>query len=207
LLHNGAVRTFKTEGIIIKRRNFGEADRILTVLTPNYGKLQIKASGVRRITSRRSAHVELLNNAQLGLYKGNGFPILTEARMIEDFSSLKNDFNKIGLAYHLCELVDGLCPDNQEQREVYELLKKTLHALCYSAAATFDVEQREESPLPVLIHDFEVELLSLLGYWNKQEETPFVLRDAPIASNATSAYIESIIERRLKSRKIFSKLQ
>ncbi|MBI4096902.1 MAG: DNA repair protein RecO, partial [Candidatus Levybacteria bacterium] len=54
------MRTFRTEGIIIKRKNFGEADRILTVFTKEYGKLQVKAKGIRRIPSRRSAHVELV---------------------------------------------------------------------------------------------------------------------------------------------------
>ena len=56
------MRNFKTEGIIIKRRDYGEADRILTVMTREYGKLKIKAKGVRKITSRRSAHIELLNH-------------------------------------------------------------------------------------------------------------------------------------------------
>jgi len=181
------VRAFKTEAIIIKRRNFGEADRIITIFTKEYGKFSIKASGVRKITSRRSAHVELLNHSLLGLYKGNGFPILTEARILDDFSSLKTDLNKIGLAYHLCELVDGLCPDNQEQREVFHLLKNTLERL-----------SMDEDMVPV-IHDFEIELLSLLGYWNRDKEAPLTMN--------TPAFIEEIIERKLKSRNVFSKLQ
>ena len=64
------MRTHKTEGIIIKRRNYGEADRILTVFTKYNGKIQVKATGIRRIPSRRSAHVELLNYSVLNLYKG-----------------------------------------------------------------------------------------------------------------------------------------
>ena len=111
------MKSFRTEGIVIKRRNFNEADRILTVMTRDYGKMQIKAAGVRRITSRRSAHVELLNHAVLHLYKGNTFSILTEAKVMDDFGPIKSDFGKIGIAYHLCELVDGLCPENQENRK------------------------------------------------------------------------------------------
>ena len=55
------MRSFKTEGIVIKRRNFNEADRIITVFSKRNGKINIKASGVRKITSRRSPHLELLN--------------------------------------------------------------------------------------------------------------------------------------------------
>src|SRR5882757_7580474 len=106
LLYNFSMRNLRTEGIVIKRRNYGEADRILTVLTRDYGKISIKATGVRKITSRRSAHIELLNHTTLHLYKKNTFMVLTEAKMLEDFSVIKQDFQKIGLAYHFCELVD-----------------------------------------------------------------------------------------------------
>lgn len=182
------MRTFRVEGIVIKRRNFGEADRILTVITRDLGKIHIKASGVRKITSRRSAHVELLNNSILGLYKGNGFPILTEAKMLDDFSSIKSDLNKMGLAYHLCELVDGLCPENQEQYAVFNLLKKTLQRFS------------QDDEIAIVVHEFEIELLSILGYWNQDSGQVAELHDAP-------AYIESIIERKLKSKNIFDKLQ
>src|SRR3990167_4660571 len=108
------MRTYKTEGIIIKRKNFGEADRIITVLTRNHGKIQVKATGVRKIQSRRSSHVELLNHASLFIYKGRGsLPILTEAETIDSFQDIKNDLTKVGFAYHICELIDGLCAENQ----------------------------------------------------------------------------------------------
>src|ERR1700691_3974014 len=120
------MRNFRTEGIVIKRRNFNEADRIVTVMTRDYGKLQIKATGVRKITSRRSAHIELLNHTVLHLYKGHTFSILTEAKVLDDFAPVKAHFDKVGFAYHLCELVDGLCPENQENRNVFFLLQRTL---------------------------------------------------------------------------------
>src|SRR5579862_3869711 len=123
------MRSFRTEGIIIKRRDYGEADRILTVMTRDYGKIKIKATGVRKITSRRAAHIELLNHTVLHLYRGNTFAILTEAKMLSDFSTIKGDLTKVGLAYHLCELVDGLCPENQENRNVFDLLQGTLAEL------------------------------------------------------------------------------
>lgn len=224
------MRSFRTEGIIIKRRNFGEADRILTVFTRDHGKLHIKASGVRKITSRRSGQIELLNQAVLGLYKGNGFPILTEAKIINDFADLKMDLEKIGFAYHLCELVDGLCPEDQEQRAVYELLRETLNNLSLSndvySSSEAVAESRssvssglnssrvaslprtiQDNDIAVIIHEFEVELLSLLGYWNPLAGSASNAAGAGQDLRDASAYIESIIERKLKSRKIFSKLQ
>lgn len=184
------MRTYKTEAIIIKRRNTGEADRLITVFTRDHGKLSIKAKGIRRVPSRRSAHVELLNTSILTLYQASRYPILTEASAIETFSDLKEDLQKIGFAYHLCELVDGLCPENQEHHQVYFLLKNTLHRLmrCNS-------ELSQEALL--VIHAFEVELLTLLGYWH----TP----QAASLSMDTQAFIENILERRLKSKRVFQK--
>src|SRR3989304_6032467 len=105
------MRSDKTEGIIIKRKNFGEADRMLTVLTPRHGKIKIIAKGVRKISSRRSSHVELLNLSILTLHEGK-ILILTEAETLNHFQDLKDNLKKSGLAFYLCELVDGLLPEN-----------------------------------------------------------------------------------------------
>lgn len=180
------MRNFKTEGIIIRRRNFKDADRILTVLTADHGKIAVKASGIRRIPSRRSAHVELLNHCVLTLYNGQAFPVLTEAQTIDSFTPIKEDLHKIGLAYHLCELVDGLCPENQENRQVFNLVKATLTRLSFEEDAS------------ALVHDFQTDLLHLLGYWNKQE---FLAKNIDM-----DHFVENILERKLKSKSIFAKL-
>jgi|SRR6185369_187150 len=181
------MRNFRTEGIIIRRRDFKDADRILTVLTRDHGKIAVRASGIRRIPSRRSPHVELLNHCTLSLYQGSKFPILTEAQTLDSFSSIKDDLHKIGLAYHLCELVDGLCPEGQENRGVFGLVKTTLTRL--------SLEENEAA----LVHNFQTELLSLLGYWNKQE---FLSKEMDM-----DHFVENILERKLKSKSIFAKLQ
>lgn len=111
-------------------------------------------------------------------------PVLTEVTTISNFPEIKDDLHKCGYAYHICELIDGLCPENQEQTAVFTLLVETLRRLASD----------EESML--VIHEFEVELLTLLGYWNQDH-----------ANVDTHQYIENILERRLKSKHIFSKLQ
>ena len=179
------MRNFKTQGIIIKRRNFGEADRIITIFTKQSGKIHIKALGVRKIISRRSPHVELLNHSMLTLYRGRSLPILTEAQTIQDFSSIKDNLTKVGFAYHVCELIDGLCPENQENRLVFSLLEQTLHRLSkVSNPSSF-------------IHEFEITLLKYLGFYPRLQ----------FANNLnTQHFIENILERRLRSRQFLSKL-
>lgn len=182
------MRSFKTEGIVIKRRDFNEADRIITVYTKDMGKISMKATGVRRITSRRASHVELLNYTRVSLYKAHQMPVLVEALTLNSFIQIKNDLQKTGFAYHICELIDGLCPEGQDQPEIFMTLKGILNEL--------SVVQGPE--ILFKVHDFEVRLLTLLGFWHK---TP----DASVSLD-THQFIESILERRLKSRRIFEKL-
>ena len=181
------MRTFKTEGIVIKRRNNGEADKFLTIFTKDFGKMQLKATGVRRIASRRSPHVELLNLVEISFYKGKGMPVLIEAQARKTYEHLKSELTTIGLAYHLCELIDGLCPEDEIHQDIYHLLEQTLEDLV-------------EENLAEVIHEFEVKLLTILGFWNDSENF-FVRKDMDMEN-----YIETILERRLKSRRIFAKL-
>lgn len=179
------MRNYKTEGIVIRRRNYAETDRILTIFTKESGKIRTKAVGVRRINSRRSAHVELLNYSAFSLYRGRGMPLVLEAQTIENFAEVKNDLYKTGLAYHICELVDGLCAENQENRASFFLLKNTLAKLTHSINVAS------------LIHEFEVELLTILGFWPR----------ARIAQSINTEYfIENILERKLKSKQIIPRL-
>lgn len=177
------MNTYVVEGIVLKRRNVGEADRILTVLTRQQGKIQVKAVGVRKITSKRSSHIEPLNHVTMSLYKGKGMSVLTEIATRESFGTLKEDLQKIGFAYHLCELVDGLCPEGQENSQVFDLLLGVLSDLC------------GEIRLAERIHEFEVALLTILGYWS-----------ASSAQLNTAYVIESILERRLKTARMLPKL-
>ncbi|HUD45110.1 MAG TPA: DNA repair protein RecO [Patescibacteria group bacterium] len=175
--------TLKTEGVIIKRRNVNEADKLITVLTRTNGKLQIKAPGVRKIASRRSPHIELLNRSFLTLYVRYTTPVLTEAQMVSDYKFIKQDLLKIGYAYHICEITDGLCAEGQENETVFELLIATLDNLC----ATSD-------PFAV-VHDFELDLLETLGFGTAKMRTSEYFN--------IHAYIESLLEKKLRSKDIF----
>jgi DNA repair protein RecO (recombination protein O) len=179
------MRSFKTEGIVIKRSNYSEADRIVTIFTKQNGKIKVKATGVRKIASRRSPHIELLNYCIFSLYQGKGMPVLTEVESRESFPLLKKELKRIGLAYHVCELIDGLCAENQENPDVFMLLGRTLRKLS------------KEENLKEVIYEFELELLSLLGFHKTSTST---------AKIDTQELIENLLERRLKTMQILPQL-
>jgi DNA repair protein RecO (recombination protein O) len=179
------MRVSKTIGIILKRRSVGEADRIITVFTKEEGKITIKAKGVRKITSKRASHIEPLNKAILGIYKTPGMSVLTEIETLVSYDAIKQNLARVGLAYHICELVDSLCPENQENEAIFALLEQILNDL---------------ASLPKVgatIHTFEIELLRVLGY---------IAIDHDLSGAKASHFIEEILERKLKTRHMLPQL-
>lgn len=174
-------RTYKTEGIILKRINYGEADRILTIYTKHYGKIKALAKGVRRITSRRGGNVELFNQAAIFLNKGRNLDILTEAQVTNAFKSWRRNLKKVATAYYFAELVDKLTPEEQPNQTVFQLLSRFL-------------EKIGTASLPELTRSFEEVLLKELGFGVPEE-----LRKQP---GSLRNYIESIIEKKLNSQDI-----
>ncbi len=178
------MKHFKTEAIILKRKNIGEADKLLTVLSKKHGKMQIKAVGIRKLTSRRSPHVELFNLSELSLYRGRSIPVLTEVVSRKHFPEIKDDLTKVGFAYHICELIDGLCAEGQENEYIYHLLVQTFMRLCGS------------EDILTIIHEFEIELLTSLGFYRHSEFTKML---------NTAAFIEQILEKKLKTHRMLHK--
>lgn len=178
-------KTFKTEGIILKRSNYGEADRILTIFTKHYGKIKVIAKGVRRISSRKGGNVEAFNQVSLFLVQGKNLDLVTEAEVVDSFRSWRKDLKKVGLAYYFCELVDKLTPEGQANRAVFELL------LGYLKKLSFGLDYR-------LVRSFEEELLGELGFG-----VPQAFKNTP---GSLKSYIESIVEKKINSPKILVRI-
>lgn len=172
------MKSYKVEGIVIKRKNFGEADRILTIFTKKYGKIRVLAKGVRRITSRRGGNIELFNQVDLIIHSGRTFDILTEAQVINSFSSIRKNLDLVSLAFHVSEIVDGLCPEHQSHPKAYDLMLKVLNELDHG-----------------LIQAFEKNLLQELGYLSNEHQEV-----------NTTLFIENILEKKLKTRRIIARL-
>ena len=147
---------FKAEGIILKRRNLGETDRILTVFTHQRGKITVLAKGVRKITSRRAGNVELLNRSILYLHQAKSFFILTEAQTIDTYPQLKTNLTLSTYAFHIIELVDKLTAENQENDMLYEHLVNVLQRL-------------SRNPRQILVRAFEAKILTNQGFESFKE--------------------------------------
>ncbi|MCB0216976.1 MAG: DNA repair protein RecO [Caldilineae bacterium] len=145
-------RLYRSQAIVLRRQDYGEADRILTLYTREHGKVNAIAKGVRRITSRKSGHVELFTQGQLLLAKGRSLDVLTQADTIEPFAALREDLVRTTYAYHVAELVDRLTEEGSPSPAVFDLLAGAMTALCEA-----------EDPSLVARY-FELRLLGLSGY-------------------------------------------
>ncbi len=127
-------RVYITEALIVKRMDYGEADRILTLFTPRMGKIRAIAKGSRRTTSRLAGHVELFTRSQLQLAAGRDLEIITQGESKERFPHLRSGLWHATTAYYLAELVDKFTEEQHEHADLYALLIETLRRLDEDAA-------------------------------------------------------------------------
>jgi len=172
-------RAYTSEGVVLARRNFGEADRILILYTENFGKISLLAKGIRRPKSRKRGHVEVFNKIKFQAVHGRGLGLMTEAEVIEDFSEVRKSLRRISLAYYLMEVIGRITHEGEENIRVYNLLLDSLQKL------------KSTKMLKKLRLDFITTLLITLGYWPRGK--PLFTPDEKL---------EEVIERQIYSERV-----
>ena len=145
-------RLYRTEAIVLGRMNLGEADWILTVFTPAYGKLRVITKGARKAKSRLGPSLEIFSRSQINLTRGRDLDIVTSAATLDAHLELRQNLDVLGHASHLAELLVRLTEDREEHRALYNLLRASLRLLADGV-----------DPFAVTRH-YEFALLTGLGY-------------------------------------------
>ena len=145
-------RLYRTEAVVLRRRDMGETDRILTLYTPHQGKLNAIAKGVRRPSSRKAGHLELFTHSQLLVARGRNLDIITQAEVIHAFRELRENLDRVTYAHYVVELLDRFASEGQENPPAFRLLVEALGRLC------------EAQDLPLTVRHYELRLLGLEGY-------------------------------------------
>jgi DNA repair protein RecO (recombination protein O) len=145
-------RVYKTEAIVLKRVNLGEADSIVTLYTPNLGKIRAVAKGARRSRSKLGGHLEPLTQSVMLVAQGRNLDIITQSQTVNGFLPLRGDLYHTGCAIYITELVDQFAAEQVENYPTYQLLLGALLWLC------------EARSCELVLRHFELHLLSLLGY-------------------------------------------
>ncbi|MFQ5434628.1 MAG: DNA repair protein RecO [Anaerolineae bacterium] len=119
-------RTYRTEAIVMRRTDFGEADRLLTLFSRAQGKMKAIAKGARKPQSRKTGHVELFMRSQFLVAKGKELDIITQAEMAEGYAALRQDLVKATYASYLVELLDRFTAEHDRHPVMYELIANAL---------------------------------------------------------------------------------
>lgn len=172
-------RTYTSEGIVLARKNYGEADRIISVFSKDKGRIELIAKGARRPKSRKRGHIEVFNRVKFQAVTGRGLDIMTEAEVIDDFKQVRGSLKKISLAYYFMEVVGRITHGGEGNTGVYDLLLESLEKL------------KTTNLLKKLRLDFLNKLLVTLGYWPQGE----LLSDP-------DQKLEEVIERQIYSKRV-----
>lgn len=145
-------RLYRTEGIVMHRRNQGEADRVLTLCTP-LGKIEVIAKGARKTRSRKAGHVELFTRSNFVVARvKNSWDIVSQAEMIEPHAVLRSDLLRGTYARYAVELLDRFFTQGEGGLALFDLLDHALTWLC------------EDGDLDLIARFYEQHLLGLAGF-------------------------------------------
>ena len=145
-------RSYRAEAIVLRRSNFGEADRLLTLFSRDKGKIRAIAKGARKPQSRKTGHVELFMRSRFLIAVGRELDIVTQAEVVDPYGGLREDLIRVTYAAYFVELLDRFTVEEDRNPALYDLLAATLERL--SAG---------EEPRLVVRHS-ELRLLALSGY-------------------------------------------
>lgn len=117
------------QGIVLRGYPFGDADRVVVLLSPNHGKLRTVAKGVRKTTSRFGGRLEPFTHVDLVLYEGKNLDTITQVAIIEGFPRLRADLARVVAAGIMVEAADAVAQEQESSLRLFLLLQKGLRAL------------------------------------------------------------------------------
>lgn len=147
------MKSEQTRGIVLSRTDFGEADRIVTMLTPDHGKLRLMVRGARRLKSKMAGGIELFSISDISFIKGRGEILtLVSTRLRQHFGAIVSDVDRVQLGYKILKDINRHTEDQADQT-YFDLLQNVLVALDDVAV-----------PLELIQTWFEAQMIRLSGH-------------------------------------------
>lgn len=147
------LRSYASEAIVIKRRNYKEADRIISLYTSNFGKVSVLAKGVRKPKSKKRGGLEVFSHIKFSAGKAKFLDIITEVEVINLYSKIRKDLKKAALGYYLIETLDKLTQEEEKNYILFKYLRDYLSRL------------ENENHLRKMKEEFVCNVLTELGFW------------------------------------------
>jgi DNA repair protein RecO (recombination protein O) len=148
-----AERVFRTDAVILRRYDFLEADRLVTLFTQAHGKMRCIAKGVRKIKSRQLGHVELFTRATMLIAWGRELHVVSQSEMVESYLPLHEDLERGAYANYVAELVEAFSEFEEQNEALFALL-----------TGAFQWLSDPQADLQLVARYFEQHLLTLVGF-------------------------------------------
>jgi DNA repair protein RecO (recombination protein O) len=146
-------RSFRVDAVVLRHSDYGEADRLLTLYTRQFGKTRALAKGARKIASRKAGHIEPFTQVKLQLAKGRDMLLVTQADTVNAYLPLRENLILTSQASYVLELLDRFTyMEDTENPATYRLLTETLSRLASN-----------DDPW-IVIRYYEMRLLDHLGF-------------------------------------------
>jgi len=142
---------YRTEGIVLKHRNLGEADKILTIITRNVGKVRAVASGVKRPRNRLTGGTQLFTYSDFLIFRGKNLDRISQCEIKHSFRKIREDLYKFAYASYIAELTSEFVMEGESNPHLFFLLLKTLYNL------------EKEDDVELITCMFETKLLLISG--------------------------------------------
>lgn len=143
----------KTRGLVLREVEYSEADKILTVLTQDNGKMTLRARGVRRKSSPLKSACQLLSFAEFTIFEYRNMATINEAEPIELFHSLRTDLELLSLASYFAQVAEVVSQEDSQNPELLSLVLNSLYAL-----------GKLQKPQLLVKAAFELRVACLAGY-------------------------------------------
>lgn len=123
------MRTLRDHAVVLGSHKFGEADRVVILLSEGHGKLRAVARGVRKTRSSIGARLEPMNHVDVSLRCGRELDTVAEVTLVETFGHIRSDFDRMAQGMAMVEAVNKLTPDREPVPHIHELLVRALRSL------------------------------------------------------------------------------
>lgn len=153
------MRQYKTKGIIIKKKPFMEADKLLTIYSFEKGKIRAIAKGARKPKSKFGGRLEIFSYNNFSISKGKNLDIINEAVTINNFKKIKSNYELIKRGSYFLGIVDKITPLEDPNINLFILLKNVLLAL------------EENKDFYRVDKEFKKQILTIEGLKSEEEYT------------------------------------
>ncbi len=146
----------RTQGIIIKKEDRGEADQLFTIYTKDFGKLEILGRAIRKIKSKLRAGAEFFYLSEVEFIQGKAYKTLTDAILIDKFENIRKDLERLKICYQISEVLDNLVKGQEPDKDIWNLLNEAFIKLNNLQLTTYNLQ--------LIYYYFFWNLFSLLGF-------------------------------------------